>query len=116
MFSRLIVALLLLATGCSTARVVRLDTGQGVPREYRPVTPNKSVQMDSDDFEEALAQLLLETPLTLRPAQRGWLVRASYPSNNADPHWQRLMSNSFGGLCEPGQRTEACLSLLDDVM
>ncbi len=116
MFSRLVVALLLLSTGCGTARMVRLDTGQGVPREYRSAASNKSVQVDSDDFEAALARLLLETPLTLRPGQRDWLVRASYPRGNEDPHWQRLMSKSLGGLCEPGQRTEACLSLLDDVM
>jgi hypothetical protein len=43
-------------------------------------------------------------------------VRASYPSDAPDTRWQRLMSKSFGGLCEPGQRRENCLSLLDDVM
>jgi hypothetical protein len=44
------------------------------------------------------------------------LVRASYPSNDPDTRWQRLMSKSFGGICEPGQHRETCLSLLDDVM
>jgi hypothetical protein len=70
----------------------------------------------ADAFEDALTQLVLELPLPLRPSQQGRLVRASYPSQGPDTHWQRLMSKSFGGLCEPGQRTEACLSLLDDMM
>ena len=53
---RLSVAILLLAlsTGCGTPRVVRLDTGEGAPREYRPPTSNKSVKVDAKAFEEAL--------------------------------------------------------------
>jgi hypothetical protein len=105
-----------LATGCGTTRVVRLDTGQGAPLEYRPPTLNKSVKVDADQFEEALTRLVLEVPLSIRPAQQGSLVRASYPSNDADARWQRLMSKSFGGICKAGQRRADCLSLLDDAM
>jgi hypothetical protein len=72
--------------------------------------------VDVDKFEEALTRLVLEVPLSLRPTQQGWLVRASYRSNDADTRWQRLMSQSFGGLCKAGQRRENCLSLLDDVV
>jgi len=110
------VVLLALLNACATPLVVRLDTGQGAPLEYRPPSSNKPVQVEADAFEESLTQLVLKAPLTLRSPQQGWLVRASYPSNDADTRWQRVMSKSFGGLCEPGQRREDCLSLLDDVL
>jgi hypothetical protein len=118
MATRLTVAVLLLAllNACATPRVVRLDTGQGAPLEYRPPTSKKSVKVDAEAFEEALTRLVLNAPLTLRSPQQRWLVRASYPGNDADTRWQRLMSKSFGGICEAGQRREDCLSLLDDVM
>jgi hypothetical protein len=74
------------------------------------------VKVGAEAFEEALTRMVLNAPLTLRPPQQGWLVRASYSSDAPDTRWQRLMSKSFGGLCEPGQRRESCLSLLDDVM
>ncbi|EAU62063.1 hypothetical protein [Stigmatella aurantiaca] len=117
MASRLTAAVVLLAllNACASQHVVRLDTGQREPLEHRPPS-NKSVKVDEAAFEEALTQLVLDAPLTLRPPQQGWLVRVSYPSNNPDTRWRSLMSKSFGGICEPGQRKESCLSLLDDVM
>jgi hypothetical protein len=118
MASRLTVAVLFLAlaTACSTTRVVLLNTGQGAPLEYRPPTSNKSVEVDEEDFEDALSHLVLDIPLTIRPAQQGWLVHTSYPSNDVDTRWQHLMRKSFGSLCRPRQPREDCLSLLDDVM
>jgi hypothetical protein len=115
---RLSVALLFLGlcTACSATRGVLLDTGQGEPLEYRPPTKKQSVQVDAAGFEEALGQLVLMAPLTIRPAQQSWLVHASYPSNDADTRWRQLMSKSFGGLCEAGQRRDDCLSVLDDLM
>ncbi|MDC0711252.1 hypothetical protein POL68_22470 [Stigmatella sp. ncwal1] len=111
-----VVLLVALLNACATQHLVRLDTGQGAPLEYRPPTSTGSMKMDEEAFEHSLARLVLNTPLTLRPPQQGWLVRASYPSNGEDTRWQRLMSKSFGGLCAPGQRKENCLFLLDDVM
>ncbi|HEY0096021.1 MAG TPA: hypothetical protein VGB96_16950, partial [Archangium sp.] len=118
MATRLTAAVLLLAllSACATPRLVRLDTGQGAPLEYRPPGSPRSVKVGAEAFEESLRRLVLNASLTLRPPQQGWLVRASYPGNHEDIRWQRLMSKSFGGLCEPGQRRENCLSLLDDVM
>ncbi|WP_205525539.1 hypothetical protein [Pyxidicoccus trucidator] len=118
MAPRLTVAVLLLAllTGCGTPRVVRLDTGHGAPREYRPPTPSRTVEVDADAFEEALTRLVLNAPLTFRAPQQGWLVRASYPASGEAPGWRRLMSRSFGGLCKEGRRRGDCLSLLDDAM
>jgi hypothetical protein len=114
---RLIVAVLLLAlvTACASPRGVRLDTGQGALLELRPPA-HEPVVVDAEAFEEALTQWVLSAPLPLPPPPQGWLVRASYPGSDAEPHWQRLMNKSLGGLCEPGQRRETCLSLLNDVM
>ncbi len=111
-----VVLLLALLNACATPHLVRLDTGQGEPLEYSPPTSTQPVKVDAEAFEEALTQLALNAPLTLRPPQQGLVVRASYPGNDADTRWQRLMSKSYGGICKPGQRRETCLSLLDDVM
>ncbi|RKG49833.1 hypothetical protein D7X30_38550 [Corallococcus sp. AB011P] len=117
MATRLGVTLLLLVllNACATPRVIRLDTGQGAPLEFRPSSSsNPPVKMDTEAFEEALAQLVLDVPLTLRAPQQILLVRASHPGTRDDSRWQRLMRKSFGGLCDPGQRRDHCLSLLDD--
>jgi hypothetical protein len=96
--------------------VIRLDTGQGATLEYTPPTSNKSLEVGAGDFEEALTRLVLAAPLPLRSSGQGWLVRASYPGNDAEARWQQLMSKSFGGPCEEGQPRGTCLSLLDDVL
>ena len=117
MAARLTVALLLmaLAGACATPRVIRLDTGQEAPRDYRPATWHKSVKVSANDFEEALERLVLEVPLVLRMPPQGWLVRTSC-SPSTDRQVQRLLRKSFGGLCRPGQPKEDCLSVLDDAM
>ncbi|WP_255208430.1 MULTISPECIES: hypothetical protein [unclassified Myxococcus] len=58
MASRLGVTVLLLTllNACATPRVIRLDTGQGPPLEYRPSSSNTSVKVDAEVFEEALAR------------------------------------------------------------
>ncbi|QRO01865.1 hypothetical protein JRI60_24025 [Archangium violaceum] len=116
--TRLGVAVLLIAllNACATPGVIRLDTGQGAPLEYKPSSSNKSVKVAAEAFEEALTQLVLNETLTLQSPRRSQLVRASYPSNDAENRWQRLMGKSFGGICQPGQRRGDCLSLLDDMM
>jgi len=43
-------------------------------------------------------------------------VRFAHSGNAEDTRRQRLMRKSFGGLCEPGQHRDNCLSLLDDRM
>ncbi|NMO17726.1 hypothetical protein HPC49_23820 [Pyxidicoccus fallax] len=108
-----VVLLLALLNACATPRVVRLDTGQGTPLEFRPSSSSKAVRVDAEAFEEALARLVLEVPLTLRAPQQGWWVRASHSGDATDARWQRLMHKSFGGLCEPGRRGDNCLSLRD---
>jgi hypothetical protein len=114
--SAVAVLFIALTTACGTPRAIRLDTGHGAPLEHRPPASSRSIQVDTTEFETALAQWVLELPLELRSAQRGWLVRASYPAPGEEARWQRLMRKSFGGLCPPGERSDSCLSLLDDMM
>ena len=118
MAPRLSVALLILAllNACASPQRVRLDTGHGAPREYTPTSSSRSLRVDAEAFEEALTQLVLTAPLTLRSPKPGELVRVTHPGRDVDLRWQRLMSKSFVGLCEAGQRSKNCLSLLDDVM
>ncbi|MDY7233163.1 restriction endonuclease fold toxin 5 domain-containing protein [Hyalangium rubrum] len=116
MAPRLAVVFLLVLSACSTPRGVRLDTGQGAPRQYVPPTRDRFVEVDADAFEQALSRLVLEAPLTLRPAPKGGLVRASYSADPGQPSWQHWMRKSLGGVCGVGQPKDGCLSLLDDVM
>ncbi len=119
MFSRWAVAALLalLLSACGTTRVVRLETGEGAPLVHRPLTPNRSMQVNADLFQEALTRLVLEAPLTLRPSQASWLVRTSSSSSaTARPQGQHLARMRLGGVCKAGQPKEDCLSLLDDVI
>jgi hypothetical protein len=108
--------LVILASACATQRVVRLDTGQGAPLEYRPPISNRTVEVNADDFEEALTRLALEEPLVLRPPEQGWLVRTSSAMSAEDTSWQYWVGKGLGGPCRPGQPRDECLSLLDDVM
>jgi hypothetical protein len=74
------------------------------------------MEVDKDAFTQALTRLVLESPLTLRPAQQGWLVRTSTWGPSEGPRWQDLARKSFGGLCTAGQPKDHCLSVLDDLM
>jgi hypothetical protein len=115
-YGRMVVLLLgVLLSACGTPRLV-FKTGQGASVQYKSATWNKSLEVGEEEFKKALEQLVLDTPLTLRSSQQGWLVRASYPTSDEGMRAQRLLRKSFGGMCKPGQRKEDCLSLLDDVM
>jgi len=108
--------LLALSSACATPPRLLLDTGRGAPREYRPAAASKPVEVSEEAFEQALARLMLDSALTLRPPQQDWLVRASFFGSPQTPHWQDLVSRSFGGLCTPGQPRHSCISVLDDLL
>ena len=110
----LVWALVLCLVGCSSTRVVRLDTGAGAPLEYAPASWDAAVEVDSDDFEEALTRLALEVPLSLRPSQAGLLVRAAAWGAVADGAWQQGMRRDYGRWCQAREHGGDCLSLLED--
>ncbi|WP_164020871.1 AHH domain-containing protein [Pyxidicoccus trucidator] len=107
-------ALVPLLVGCASARVVRLDTGTGQPLAYTPPTSSRSVQVGEGDFEKALARLVLEFPLSLRPPEAGWLVRASTHGGAMDKALQVALRKGYGRWCQAHEGPGDCLSLLED--
>ncbi|MFP2934664.1 hypothetical protein ACLESO_58065, partial [Pyxidicoccus sp. 3LG] len=99
---------------CATPRMVRLDTGGRTPLTYLPSTSSRSVQVDEDAFEESLARLVLEPPLSLRPARAGWLVRASSPGSTLDRVMGGALRKDYGRWCRAHEGPGDCLSLLED--
>ncbi|MCP3144191.1 AHH domain-containing protein [Pyxidicoccus xibeiensis] len=106
--------LLVPLVGCASARVVRLETGQGAPWEYVPPTTDRSVVVSEDAFEEALGRLALEVPLSLRPAEAGWLVRASTHGSVMDGALRSALRRDYGRWCHAHEGPSDCLSLLED--
>jgi hypothetical protein len=109
-----VVLLLLLATGCASTRGVRLETGEGRPREYVPPTWDERVEVGRAAFEEALARLVLEVPLSLRPSQAGGWVRASSVGPTLDTAWNLALRKDYGRWCQAHESPGDCLSLLED--
>ena len=108
--------MLAISVACSTPRVIRLDTGAGTSVEHRPPTSGGSLEVDADDFEEALAQLVLELPLTIRPSADERLVLASSTSDATGGPAPNFVRRAFEALCV-GQLPRAhCLSLLDEAV
>ncbi len=103
-----------LLVGCASTRVVRLDTGEGRPLEYVPSTSDRSVAVSEDDFEESLARLVLDMPLSLRPADAGRLVRTSTRGATTDKVLQAALHRSYGHWCQAHESPGDCLSLLED--
>ncbi|WP_164021522.1 AHH domain-containing protein [Pyxidicoccus trucidator] len=109
-------ALLLIAlmVGCASPRVVRLETGNGQLREYTPRDSEGSVEVDAEDFEKALARLVLHLPLSLRPSDTGWLVRASTRGSILDRALRSTLHKDYGRWCRAHEGPGDCLSLLEN--
>ncbi|NMO16616.1 hypothetical protein HPC49_21620 [Pyxidicoccus fallax] len=109
-----VVALLLLATGCSTTRVVHLDTGQGAPIVYKPVESDP-VEISEEEFKSAVTQLVLDMQLNVA-------------LNEAERNEERSLLASSGGyvdgargrntpslherVCQRQSNPDECLSLI----
>lgn len=103
-----------LLVGCGTTRVVRLDTGYGEPLEYKPSTWDEQVKVGEDDFKEALAQLLLEVPLSVRPSQAGSLLLTASAGEAMDMSVRYALRRDYGRWCEAREAPGDCLSLLEN--
>jgi hypothetical protein len=57
-----------LLAGCATARVVRLDTGQGEPIVFTQPSHQEPVELKEEEFNEALVRLVLDLPMAVSPA------------------------------------------------
>ncbi|HEX8434501.1 AHH domain-containing protein [Archangium sp.] len=63
-------ALVLLTTGCATARVVRLDTGRGEPLVLTPRTDDtEPVELEEEELQGALAELSRDVRPSANPQQ-----------------------------------------------
>lgn len=105
--------LLFVLTGCASSRVVLLDTGQRHPLRHVPPTWDRSVTVDASTFEQSLARLVLDVPLSLRaPAETG-LVRTSTRGTTLDTTWRATLRRDYGRWCQAHEAPRDCLSLLD---
>jgi hypothetical protein len=111
-----VVLCLALLAGCGTpARVIRLDTGGGEPI-VRPLSSrSEPVAVDGDALGEALAELVLDVPLSIRPEQAGRrLLASSGDWSVVDVSLQRALRRDYGRWCERYETPGDCLSLLED--
>ncbi|MFP2904048.1 AHH domain-containing protein [Pyxidicoccus sp. 3LFB2] len=103
-----------LMVGCAGTRVVRLDTGNGQFVEHVTRASEGPVRVDADDFEESLARLVLDVPLSLRTSNTGWLVRASARGSTLDRALRSTLHRDYGRWCRAHEGPGDCLSLLED--
>jgi hypothetical protein len=106
-----LVALVLLA-GCATGRgtpSVRLETGTGAPRVFAPRAASVPVRLTSEEVREALARLVLEVPLSVRPLpNRPRVVRTLFHPGEAPD----ALTRDYGQWCERKGQPSDCLELL----
>ncbi|WP_375755588.1 restriction endonuclease fold toxin 5 domain-containing protein [Corallococcus exercitus] len=103
--------LVVLLTGCAGGPTVRLRTKRGT-RTYAPVTWDRRVPVSAREFEEALARLVLDAPLTLRSPR---VVRAvARKGAELDRGLGFMLRDRYGRWCRAHEAPGDCLSLLED--
>ncbi|NOK21188.1 restriction endonuclease fold toxin 5 domain-containing protein [Corallococcus carmarthensis] len=106
--------LLVFWAGCVSGPTVRLRTERGT-RTYAPATWDRRVSVSAREFEEALARLVLEVPLTVRPSHAGRVVRASTGRGaELDRGLAFMLRERYGRWCRAHEAPGDCLSLLED--
>ena len=105
----LIPFLLLLLTGCGgTTRAVRLDTGRGAPIVFTPRAGAAPVELDANDFEEAVEALAFAVRPSSRPqeaARRLFGVEPRSGSYLYEPRSRRVTALGPGEHLEGEQPT-----------
>nr|WP_128800218.1 restriction endonuclease fold toxin 5 domain-containing protein [Corallococcus coralloides] len=103
--------LFVLLTGCASGPTVRLRTERGT-RTYAPATWDRRVPVSAREFEEALARLVLEVPLTVRSPR---VVRAvAKKGAQLDLGLGFMLRDGYGRWCRAHEAPGDCLSLLED--
>lgn len=84
----LIPSLLLLLVGCGmSSRAVRLETGQGQPIVFTPRTSIEPVELDGEEFEQAIQRLARGAPAFMHPREAALRLF----KDSLRPHaWSRL--------------------------
>lgn len=101
------VALLLLLAGCATV------TPRNAPDARSASAP---VRVTEGEFREALAQLVLDVPLTVRPSPPTAHVMPAAGGDGArmDTVMQQALRHDYGRWCQHHEVPGDCLSLLQD--
>ncbi|MFY1825318.1 AHH domain-containing protein [Myxococcus fulvus] len=109
-----VVALLLLASGCASTRVVHLDTGRGETLSYTPIQ-SAPVEMDEDAFKHAVAQLVLDMNLDVafRELEQGGSrsLLASSGGLVDGVHGQQSQS-AYERICQRQEEPLTCMGML----
>jgi hypothetical protein len=109
-----IVALLVLASGCATTRVVNLETGQGTPIVYKPVD-TEPIKIDEAEFKNVVARLVLDMNLNVGLGafpQDDRLSLLASAGGRVDGAQGRTMPPSYERICQQQSDPDGCLSLL----
>lgn len=109
-----IVALLLLASGCATTRVVTLDTGLGPPIVYRPAE-TAPVEIDEEAFKHAIVRLVLDMKLSIgldAPLSEGRASLLASADGVVDGVQGRGVPPAYERMCQQQAEPDGCLSLL----
>jgi hypothetical protein len=108
------VVLMVLLVGCGTAsRVVRLDTGQGDTFVFTPRSNAEPVELDEEEFADAVSELAQDTRPPTRPqeaARRLFEVEARSGSYTFDTPSRRIIAHEPGKHLE-GESTAADVEL-----
>ncbi|RKH94185.1 restriction endonuclease fold toxin 5 domain-containing protein [Corallococcus sp. AB038B] len=103
--------LFVLLTGCASGPTVRLHTERET-RTYAPVRSDRRVPVSAREFEEALARLVLEVPLTVRSPR---VVRTvAKKGAQLDLGFGFMLRDGYGRWCRAHEAPGDCLSLLED--
>ncbi|NVI96996.1 AHH domain-containing protein [Myxococcus sp. AM009] len=134
-----VVLLMLVGTGCgASSRVVRLDTGEGRPSIYTPRADAEPVELDEDEFAEAVQEMARTAPPSPRPREaalrllgldvprayspvrgRLGLVSVEEPRRGRllvteEPNAETELANAYGRWCQRLKEPRDCLHLLDE--
>jgi hypothetical protein len=130
-----VVLLVLVGTGCATSRVVRLDTGEGRPILYTPRADVAPVELDEDEFAEAVQRLARTAPVSSWPRAAAWrlfnprasssmrgrlgLVSVEEPQRGrllvtGEPDAETELAGAYGRWCQHQKKPRDCLHLLSE--
>ncbi|WP_434345079.1 AHH domain-containing protein [Myxococcus virescens] len=109
-----IAALLLLASGCASIRVVHLHTGRGETIAFTPVE-SAPVEIGKDEFERAVAQLVLDLRLDVafrEVEEDGHRSLLASSGGLVDGAQGRPAPSAYERICQRQDEPHGCLSLL----
>lgn len=129
-WTAVVLLLAVLGSGCATSRVVRLDLGDGRHVTYSPRADEPLVELEEEEFEEAVKTLAPTVPRTSRPWDaalrlfdggdvrvRGHLGVVSVEEPRRGrllvPESATELERDYGRWCQRKKLTGDCLHLLD---